>query len=145
MLTHSFYSTFLLTIDLIKVSIEAFMGVSKGQNINQTKELIMTKPTKTKVTQKPASNVVQREATPCDTEKRETKQSLIIGQLSREEGTTIAQLMEVTGWKSHSVRGHLSNLRKKRGLKIETFTTEEGKNGYRILQEKEANQEVEAA
>jgi hypothetical protein len=110
MLTHSFYSTFLLTIDLIKVSIEAFMGVSSGQNINQTKELIMTKPTKTKVTQKPASNAVQQDATPCDTEKRETKQSLIIGQLSSKEGTTIAQLMEVTGWKSHSVRGHLSNL-----------------------------------
>lgn len=105
----------------------------------------MTKPTKTKVTQKPASNAVQQDATPCDTEKRETKQSLIIGQLTREEGTTIKQLMEVTGWKSHSVRGHLSNLRKKRGLKIETFTTEEGKHGYRILQEKEENQEAEVA
>jgi hypothetical protein len=112
------------------------MGVSKGQNINQTKELIMTKSTKTKVTQEPASNVVQQDATPCDTEKRETKQSLIIGQLSREEGTTIAQLMEATGWKSHSVRGHLSNLRKKRGFKIETFTNTDGARGYRIYSKK---------
>jgi len=88
---------------------------------------------------------MQQDATSCDTEKRETKQSLIIGQLSRKEGTTIAQLMEVTGWKPHSVRGHLSNLRKKRGFKIETFTTSEGKNGYRILQEAEENQGAEAA
>lgn len=90
-------------------------------------------------------NTVQRDATPSNTDaapsseaKRETKQSIIIDQLSREEGTTLAQLIEATGWKPHSVRGHLSNLRKKRGLPIETFTTSEGTRGYRITQDQEA-------
>lgn len=77
-------------------------------------------------------NKEKQEATPSDNPKRETKQSVIINLLSREEGTTLAELIDATGWKPHSVRGHLSNLRKKRGLPIETFTTGEGKHGYRI-------------
>ena len=71
-------------------------------------------------------------------EKRETKQSKIITLLEREEGATIAELMTATEWQSHSVRGHLSNLRKKRQLPIETFTTKEGKRCYRILTDQEA-------
>ncbi len=73
-----------------------------------------------------------------DNPKPETKQAIIINLLSREEGATLAELIDATGWKPHSVRGHLSNLRKKRGLPIETFTTSEGKNGYRILPDQEA-------
>lgn len=86
-------------------------------------------------------NTAQQEAAPSNEPKRETKQSIIISLLSSEDGTTLMQLIEATGWKPHSVRGHLSNLRKKRGLDIETFTTSEGKRGYRIL----PNQEEEAA
>lgn len=95
-----------------------------------------------------AGNTAQHDATPCNTKqqkaapsnepKRETKQSAIIDLLSKPEGTTLAQLIEATGWKPHSVRGHLSNLRKKRGLDIETFTTGEGTRGYRIPQDQEA-------
>ncbi len=84
------------------------------------------------------SSAPQQEATPADEPKRETKQSVIINLLSREEGTTLAELIDATGWKPHSVRGHLSNLRKKRGLPIETFTTGEGKHGYRLLPDQEA-------
>lgn len=93
-------------------------------------------------------NAVGRDVTPCNTEKhdvtpsnepkRETKQSVIINLLSREEGTTLTELIDATGWKPHSVRGHLSNLRKKRGLPIETFTTGGGKHGYRLLPDQEA-------
>lgn len=93
-------------------------------------------------------NAVGRDVTPCNTKKhdvtpsnepkRETKQSVIINLLSREEGTTLTELIDATGWKPHSVRGHLSNLRKKRGLPIETFTTGEGKHGYRLLPDQEA-------
>lgn len=84
----------------------------------------MTKPIKTP---KPTAE----EKAP---EKRETKQSKIITLLEREEGATIAELMTATEWQSHSVRGHLSNLRKKRKLPIETFTNKEGKRGYRIVE-----------
>lgn len=81
-------------------------------------------------------NAVGHEATPpapeLKTAKPDGKQAMILDLLKREEGTTIAQLIDATGWKSHSVRGYLSNLRKKRGLPIETFTTREGARGYRI-------------
>lgn len=85
------------------------------------------------------SSAPQQKATPADEPKRETKQSVIINLLSREEGATLAELIDATGWKPHSVRGHLSNLRKKRGIPIEVFTNSDGKRGYQILTE---NQEA---
>jgi len=80
------------------------------------------------------SNTPQQNATPGDEPKRETKQSIIIELLSRENGTTLAELIKATEWKPHSIRGHLSNLRKKRGLPIEAFTTSEGVRGYRLIE-----------
>lgn len=73
-----------------------------------------------------------QDATPCNRVQRETKQATIVRLLSQEAGTTLTQLIEVTGWQSHSVRGHLSNLRRKHSLPIEAFTTGEGKRGYRM-------------
>lgn len=37
-----------------------------------------------------------------------SKQSTIISMLGKPEGTTLAELMDVTGWQAHSVRGTLS-------------------------------------
>ena len=37
-----------------------------------------------------------------------SKQSTILGLLGRPEGTTLAEIMEATGWQAHSVRGTLS-------------------------------------
>lgn len=79
-------------------------------------------------------NAVGRDATPCNAPKPETKQSIIIGLLTREEGATLPELIAATEWKSHSVRGHLSNLRKKRGMPIETFTNTDGNRGYRLVE-----------
>lgn len=99
-------------------------------------------PTKPKTTKATPRNKMQRDAAPCNTTqqpatpasepKRETKQSIIINLLSQPDGTTLTDIIAATEWKPHSVRGHLSNLRKKRGLPIETFTTKEGVRGYRI-------------
>lgn len=90
-------------------------------------------------------NAVGRDVTPCNAEKqdvtpsnepkRETKQTIIIGLLSREEGATLAELIDATGWKPHSVRGHLSNMRKKHGVPVQAFTNSDGKRGYQILPE----------
>lgn len=52
-------------------------------------------------------------------EKTQTKQSIIVALLSQEGGTTLDELIKATKWQPHSVRGHLSNLRKKRGIAIE--------------------------
>lgn len=38
--------------------------------------------------------------------------------ITREQGASIAELMEATGWQQHSVRGALAGALKKRGLAI---------------------------
>jgi len=42
-----------------------------------------------------------------------TKQQAVLTLLRRDEGATIAQIMEATGWQSHTVRGFLAGLKKK--------------------------------
>lgn len=55
---------------------------------------------------------------------RVTKQQIMIDMLSRPEGATIEELVEATGWLSHTCRGAMSGaLKKKLGL---TITSEKG-------------------
>ena len=42
-----------------------------------------------------------------------TKQQAVLALLRRDEGATIAQIMEATAWQSHTVRGFLAGLKKK--------------------------------
>lgn len=50
-----------------------------------------------------------------------TKQALVIEMLRRSEGATIAEIVEATGWLSHTARGALAGaLKKKLGLAIES-------------------------
>ena len=49
-----------------------------------------------------------------------TKQEAVITLLRRDEGATIAQIIEATGWQQHTVRGFLAGLKKK-GIKVETL------------------------
>lgn len=42
-----------------------------------------------------------------------TKQQAVLTLLRRQEGATIAQVMEATGWAQHTVRGFLAGLKKK--------------------------------
>ncbi|TCI00760.1 DUF3489 domain-containing protein [Roseococcus sp. SYP-B2431] len=49
-----------------------------------------------------------------------TKQEAVLTLLRREEGATIAQVMEATGWAQHTVRGFFAGLKKK-GVAIEVL------------------------
>jgi hypothetical protein len=61
-----------------------------------------------------------------------SKQMRVLGLLSRPGGTTIAGIMQCTGWQSHSVRGFLAAVvRKKLGLKLESEKSD-GERVYRI-------------
>ncbi len=82
-----------------------------------------------------AGNTVQRDATPSNEPKRETKQSTITSLLEREQGATLAELQEVTGWQAHSVRGHLSNMRRKQQANIEASLNSDGNRVYQIVKE----------
>jgi len=62
------------------------------------------------------------EPKPATTERKTregTKQSLVIDMLKRSEGATIAEIVEATGWQSHTVRGAMAGaLKRKLGLVI---------------------------
>jgi hypothetical protein len=63
---------------------------------------------------------------------RVTKQGRVVDALCRPEGATIAEIMEMTGWQEHSVRGFISGaVKKKLGLSVERVT-EDGRVSYRV-------------
>jgi hypothetical protein len=65
-------------------------------------------------------------------EPRVTKQGRVVDALCRPEGATIAEIMELTGWQEHSVRGFISGaVKKKLGLSVERIT-EDGRISYRV-------------
>lgn len=49
-----------------------------------------------------------------------TKQEAVLGLLRRAEGATIAQIIDATGWQSHTVRGFLAGLKRK-GITVEVL------------------------
>jgi DNA-binding MarR family transcriptional regulator len=60
----------------------------------------------------------------------DTKQAQVIAMLRRKQGATIAQIVEASGWRPHTVRGFFAGaLKKKLGL---TVTSEKVKGGARV-------------
>jgi hypothetical protein len=47
-----------------------------------------------------------------------TKQETVLALLRREEGATIAQICEATGWQQHTVRGFFAGLKKRKGISV---------------------------
>ena len=66
-----------------------------------------------------------------------TKQAQIIAMLQRPEGATISQIVEVTGWQPHTVRGTLAGaFKKKLGLLIVSEKDSQANRVYRIAYDK---------
>ena len=62
-----------------------------------------------------------------------TKQSLMIELLRRPQGATIGDIVEATGWQSHTVRGAMAGaLKKKLGLTIASVKDEARGRVYRL-------------
>ena len=47
-----------------------------------------------------------------------TKQETVLAMLRREDGATIAQICEATGWQQHTVRGFFAGLKKRQGIEV---------------------------
>jgi hypothetical protein len=69
--------------------------------------LLATKPAR--VTREPGAPRKPREG---------TKQETVLALLRREEGATIAQICEATGWQQHTVRGFFAGLKKRQGISV---------------------------
>lgn len=62
-----------------------------------------------------------------------SKKAIVLEMLRRPEGATLQEIMSVTGWMAHSVRGFISGgLGKKMGLTVESLKTSEGARAYRL-------------
>ena len=97
-------------------------------------------PRKRKAARKPVANARANmvEATPALSistrqPRTGTKQELFIGMLRRPEGATVPEVVEVTRWLPHTVRGAIAGaLKKKLGLTVTTEKIEERGRVYRI-------------
>ena len=62
-----------------------------------------------------------------------SKTAKILDLLKRPDGATLAELMKVTGWQAHSVRGFLSGtVGKKLGLTVASTKGENGERWYSV-------------
>jgi hypothetical protein len=61
----------------------------------------------------------------------DSKQAQVIALLQRPQGTSIAEIMALTGWQAHSVRGLFAGTLKKRGILVTSEKAEGGERVYR--------------
>jgi hypothetical protein len=74
-----------------------------------------------------------KEATKSKDAREGSKKATVLELLRRPEGATLQEIMSVTGWMAHSVRGFISGaLGKRMGLTVESLKTAEGARAYRI-------------
>ena len=65
-------------------------------------------------------------------EERVNKKAEIVGLMCRAKGVTLTEIMELTGWLPHTVRGFVSLLGSKGGEKIESLRNAAGHRTYRM-------------
>jgi len=62
-----------------------------------------------------------------------TKKAQVIGMLQRSNGASIAEIMRVTQWQPHTIRGFISRaLVHDLGLKVARFKRDQGQPAYRL-------------
>ena len=63
---------------------------------------------------------------------RANKKAEVIALIKRAKGATLAEIMAVTKWLAHTVRGFVSILGSKRGEKIKSSKNAAGERTYKI-------------
>ena len=76
---------------------------------------------------KPGKKAARKKAPP-----RESKGATILEMIGRARGASLPEIMAVTGWQAHSVRGFISTAGKKPGVRIESSKNDSGERVYRI-------------
>ena len=79
---------------------------------------------------KPAKTVTKTRRAKAAPTKSESKQNMVLAMLRRANGTSITEIMTVTDWQAHSVRGFFAGALKKR-LKINVVSEKDADTGER--------------
>ena len=88
-----------------------------------------------KPTPKKKAAKAPKKAAPPTTEKtmREgSKTALVVAMLQRDNGATLAEIMQTMAWQKHTVRGFMAGAMKKAGYAVESFKPDGGERTYRI-------------
>ena len=104
-------------------------GARKGQKTAKGAKTKVAAPKKEAKAGKKAATPERHRAT---APRAESKGAKILDLIGRAKGATLTEIMKVTKWQAHSVRGFLSTAAKKHGLKIESAKNEAGERVYRV-------------
>ena len=68
-----------------------------------------------------------------NTAREGSKKAEVLDLMKRKSGVTLAEIMKLTSWQAHTVRGFVSGtVGKKLGLNVESFRTKDNERAYRI-------------
>jgi hypothetical protein len=82
---------------------------------------------------KDAPKSKRRHTAPAASKEAGSKKAEVIDLMRRSQGATLAEIMELTGWQAHTVRGFVSGtLIKKLSLNVESFRSDEKERTYRV-------------
>lgn len=82
---------------------------------------------------KPATKAPRRASAQKGTdESRGNKKADVLALMKRPKGATLVEIMKLTGWQRHTVRGFVSLLRSKGGEKVESLKNAAGHRIYRV-------------
>jgi len=77
-----------------------------------------------------ATNASNTDGAP--TAREGSKKAIVLELLRRKDGATLEEIGKATNWQSHSIRGFISTIAKKMGLKIESAKNDAGQRAYRV-------------
>jgi hypothetical protein len=61
-----------------------------------------------------------------------SKKAEVLEMMRRKDGATLAEIMKVTGWQAHTVRGFVAGTLMKMGVAVESFRTDGKERTYRV-------------
>jgi Protein of unknown function (DUF3489) len=88
--------------------------------------------TQEKMKKSPAKSPQRARAQKAESESRRNKKSKVIAMMKRAKGATPDEIMDATGWQKHTVRGFVSILGSRGGVKVESAKNAAGERTYRI-------------
>jgi hypothetical protein len=92
------------------------------------------KATSKKAPAKPKQRHTKRPKAGTSATRDGSKKAEVVELMSRKSGAALDEIMELTGWQAHTVRGFVSGtLIKKMGLTVESLRSEEEGRFYRII------------